>query len=28
LRGDDPAHWAMLVDEHILTTAMRLRPAR
>ncbi|OLB64916.1 MAG: GntR family transcriptional regulator [Actinobacteria bacterium 13_2_20CM_2_72_6] len=28
LRGDDVAHWSALVDEHILTTATRLRPAR
>jgi len=28
LRGDDPGQWTMLVDEHIRTTAMRLRPAR
>jgi DNA-binding GntR family transcriptional regulator len=28
LRGDDPAPWTTLVDEHIRTTAMRLRPSR
>jgi DNA-binding GntR family transcriptional regulator len=28
LRGDDVTQWTTLVDEHILTTAMRLRPAR
>jgi len=28
LRGDDAAHWAALVDEHILTAAVHLRPTR
>jgi DNA-binding GntR family transcriptional regulator len=28
LRGDDAAHWAALIDEHIGSAAARLRPAR
>jgi DNA-binding GntR family transcriptional regulator len=28
LRGDDPAHWTALVDEHISSAAVHLRPAR